>query len=68
MLNARKNQKTYDLGLGKDGQLVCPDSIDDYMINQTIHEGGHVVNLEDTTDTFDTAYEYIRTECKGLSK
>ena len=68
MLNARKNQKTYDLGLGVDGQLVCPDSIDDYMINQTIPEGGHVINLENTTDTFDTAYEYIKNECKGLSK
>lgn len=68
MLNARKYQKTYDLGLGADGQLVCPDSIDDYMINQTIPEGGHVINEENTYDTFGTAYDYIKQECKGLSK
>ena len=68
MLSARKNQKTYDLGLGKDGQLVCPDSIDDYMINQTIPEGGHVINEDKTYDTFGTAYDYIKNECKGLSR
>ena len=68
MLNARKYQKTYDLGLGEDGQLVCPDSIDDYMINQTIPEGGHVINEEATYDTFGTAYDYIKNECKGLSR
>ena len=68
MLAARQNQKTYDLGLGADGQLVCPDSIDDYVINQTFSEGGHLSNEGNTYDTFGTAYDYIKEECKGLSR
>ena len=65
MLAARQNQKTFDLGIGSDGQFVCPDSVDDYIINQTPIEGGHVVG---DVAPFQTVYDYINAECQGRSR
>ena len=65
MLLARQNQKTFDLGVGADGQFVCPDSVDDTIINQRFSEGGHVVG---DGNPFQSAYEYIERECNGRSR
>ena len=64
MLEAREYQKTYDLGVGIDGQAMCPDAVDDMIIYQTPSQGGHVYG----DNPFTQVYENIELECQRRSK